>query len=51
MYEELKASGADGLREPRAADYKLREVAYIDPDGNLMLFSSKQSAPAGAARG
>jgi uncharacterized glyoxalase superfamily protein PhnB len=51
MYEELKAAGADGLREPRDTDYKMREVAYIDPDGNLILFGSNKTASAGAARG
>jgi catechol 2,3-dioxygenase-like lactoylglutathione lyase family enzyme len=51
MYQELKAAGAHDLREPRDTDYKMREVAYIDPDGNLILFGSNKTAPSGAQRG
>jgi predicted enzyme related to lactoylglutathione lyase len=37
---EFDASGAGQGRSPRDTDYKMREVAHIDPDGNLLLFGS-----------
>lgn len=37
---ELDASGAGQGRAPRNTDYKMRELAHIDPDGNLLLFGS-----------
>ena len=37
---ELDASGAGQGRTPRDTDYKMRELAHIDPDGNLLLFGS-----------
>lgn len=37
---ELDASGAGQGRVPRDTDYKMRELAHIDPDGNLLLFGS-----------
>jgi len=37
---ELEASGAGQGRTPRDTDYKMRELAHIDPDGNLLLFGS-----------
>ena len=37
---ELEASGAGQGRTPRDTDYNMRELAHIDPDGNLLLFGS-----------
>jgi hypothetical protein len=37
---ELDASSAGQGRTPRDTDYKMRELAHIDPDGNLLLFGS-----------
>ena len=37
---EFDASGAGQGRTPRDSDYKMRELAHIDPDGNLLLFGS-----------
>jgi uncharacterized protein len=37
---EFLASGAGQGRTPRDTDYKMRELAHIDPDGNLLLFGS-----------
>ncbi len=37
---ELDACGAGQGRSPRDTDYKMRELAHIDPDGNLLLFGS-----------
>jgi uncharacterized protein len=37
---ELEASGAGLGRTPRDRDYMMRELAHIDPDGNLLLFGS-----------
>jgi uncharacterized protein len=37
---EFDASGAGQGRAPRDTDYKMRELAHIDPDGNLLLFGS-----------
>jgi hypothetical protein len=37
---EFDASGAAPGRTPRDTDEKLRELAHIDPDGNLLLFGS-----------
>jgi predicted enzyme related to lactoylglutathione lyase len=37
---ELDASGAGQGRTPHDTDYKMRELAHIDPDGNLLLFGS-----------
>jgi predicted enzyme related to lactoylglutathione lyase len=37
---EFEASGAGQSRTPRDTDYKMRELAHIDPDGNLLLFGS-----------
>jgi uncharacterized protein len=37
---ELDASGAGQGRTPRDTDYQMRELAHIDPDGNLLLFGS-----------
>ena len=45
---ELDASGAGQGRSPRDTDYKMREFAHIDPDGNLLLFGSRlREDPAG----
>jgi len=41
---ELNASGASQGRVPRDTDYKMREFAHIDPDGNLLLFGSPLSS-------
>jgi hypothetical protein len=37
---EIDASGAGQGRTPHDTDYKIRELAHIDPDGNLLLFGS-----------
>ena len=37
---ELDAAGVGQGRTPRDTDYKMRELAHIDPDGNLLLFGS-----------
>jgi uncharacterized protein len=40
MSAELDAAGAGQGRPVRDTDYKMRELAHIDPDGNLLLFGS-----------
>ncbi len=37
---EFDARGAGQGRTPRDTDRKMRELAHIDPDGNLLLFGS-----------
>jgi catechol 2,3-dioxygenase-like lactoylglutathione lyase family enzyme len=37
---EFDAAGAGQGRVPRDTDYGMRELAHIDPDGNLLLFGS-----------
>ncbi|HSZ41439.1 MAG TPA: ankyrin repeat domain-containing protein [Trebonia sp.] len=37
---EFGASGASQGRVPRDTDYNMRELANIDPDGNMLLFGS-----------
>src|ERR1700722_9951246 len=37
---EFDASGVGQGRAPRDTDYKMRELAHIDPDGNMPLFGS-----------
>jgi ankyrin repeat protein len=39
---ELDAADAGQGRVPRDTDYKMRELAHIDPDGNLLLFGSRR---------
>jgi uncharacterized protein len=41
MNEEFIAAGAGQGRPVRDTDYKMREFAHIDPDGNLLLFGSR----------
>jgi hypothetical protein len=41
---EFDASGAGQGRTPRDTDYKMRELAHIDPDGNMLLFGSPRRA-------
>jgi ankyrin repeat protein/predicted enzyme related to lactoylglutathione lyase len=43
MHAELDAAGAGQGRPVRTTDYKMREFAHIDPDGNLLLFGSPLS--------
>jgi uncharacterized protein len=38
---EFDASGVGQGRTPRDTDYQMRELAHIDPDGNLLLFGSR----------
>jgi uncharacterized protein len=45
---ELDASGAGQGRTPRDTDYQMRELAHIDPDGNLLLFGSPLRTEAAA---
>jgi len=40
MAAAFAAAGIEVARPPYDTDYKMREVAYIDPDGNLLLFGS-----------
>jgi uncharacterized protein len=40
MSEEFIAAGAGQGRPVRNTDYRMREFAHIDPDGNLLLFGS-----------
>jgi uncharacterized protein len=40
MNAEFDAAGAGQGRPVRDTDYKMREFAHIDPDGNLLLFGS-----------
>jgi predicted enzyme related to lactoylglutathione lyase len=40
LSEEFIAAGADQGRPVRVTDYKMRQLAHIDPDGNLLLFGS-----------
>jgi uncharacterized protein len=40
MSEELNAAGAGQGRPVRDTEYRMRELAHIDPDGNLLLFGS-----------
>jgi uncharacterized protein len=42
---EFDAAGAGQGRGPRDTDYKMRELAHIDPDGNLLLFGSPLHDP------
>ncbi|MFZ0667891.1 MAG: VOC family protein [Acidimicrobiales bacterium] len=39
---EFAAAGVEVRRPPHDTDYKMRELAYIDPDGNMLLFGSPQ---------
>jgi hypothetical protein len=41
---ELTAAGLDQGRRARDTDYRMREVAHLDPDGNLLLFGSPAPA-------
>ena len=40
LHAAWSAAEIPGLRELRNTDYRMREFAYIDPDGNLLLFGS-----------
>lgn len=42
LHAEWQAAGIPDLRDVRDTDYKMREFAYIDPDGNLILCGSPQ---------
>jgi uncharacterized protein len=49
---ELDAAGAGQGRTPRDTDYKMRELAHVDPDNNLLLFGSPlREEPAGQPAG
>jgi uncharacterized protein len=48
---EFAAAGAAQGRMPRNTDYKMRELAHIDPDGNLLLFGSALPEPQPGAAG
>jgi uncharacterized protein len=41
MSAELTAAGIGQGRAVRTTEYKMRELAHIDPDGNLLLFGSR----------
>jgi uncharacterized protein len=47
---ELDAAGAGQGRTPRDTEYKMRELAHVDPDGNLLLFGSPLREQDSAAR-
>jgi hypothetical protein len=36
-----QAASIPGLRQLRTTNYKMREFAYVEPDGNMMLFGSR----------
>ena len=36
---EFEAAGAGQGRQPRDTDYRMRELAHIDPDGNILSIS------------
>jgi hypothetical protein len=40
LYEEWRCAGVVRLHEPTNRDYRLREFAHIDPDGNLLRIGS-----------
>jgi hypothetical protein len=44
LHAVWQAADVAGLRELRNTDYRMREFALIDPDGNMMLFGSPLSA-------
>jgi hypothetical protein len=43
---EFRASGFAPRTEPHDTDHRMREFAHIDPDGNLLLFGSRQGTSA-----
>ena len=45
MGAELAAAGMDQGRPVLTTDYKMRQIAHIDPDGNLLLFGSPLPDP------
>jgi predicted enzyme related to lactoylglutathione lyase len=47
MSEEFAAAGGGQGRPVRDTDYRMREFAHIDPDGNLLLFGSRPRTEAG----
>ena len=50
MGAELTAAGLDQGRPVLTTDYRMRQIAHIDPDGNLLLFGSPSPpAPQDAA--
>ena len=42
LAEEFRASGFPPRTEPHDTDYGMREFAHVDPDGNMLLFGSRQ---------
>jgi uncharacterized protein len=49
LHQEFEAAGAGQGRPVQGTDYRARELAHIDPDGNLILFGSRIPESAGAA--
>jgi ankyrin repeat protein len=45
MGAELTAAGMDQGRPVLTTDYRMRQIAHIDPDGNLLLFGSPLPDP------
>jgi uncharacterized protein len=43
LHAEFEAAGAGQGRAPGDTDYQMRELAHIDPDGNLLLFGAPLS--------
>jgi uncharacterized protein len=48
LHAEFSAAGVDQGRPVRTTDYRMREFAHIDPDGNLLLFGSPLREASGA---
>ncbi len=49
MAAEFAATGVEVRLPPHDTDYGMRELAYIDPDGNLLLFGSPLAGATPAA--
>jgi uncharacterized protein len=49
MHQEFEAAGAGQGRPVHDTDYRARELAHVDPDGNLILFGSRIPRSAEAA--
>jgi uncharacterized protein len=50
---EFTRAGVDLRRPPQDTDHKMRELAHIDPDGNLLLFGApiREATPAAGPSG
>jgi hypothetical protein len=43
LHAHWQAADIAGLRQLRNTHYNMREFAYVDPDGNMILFGSRLS--------